>query len=227
MQAIKGILLGNEQEDQAAAARVEKTGRADGSQPIYRKPATSEFVEAILIAQITRLVATPQFPLGHLRQNKMVYFAHRKAEQDVEEFFCKQPAGPYSPRAKYQGPEGIAQQNGYIKRAKAGNFSGFVAGDKIDKIDQYLPRYPVCGVVNWVVSTFRFRKNEQLELLATVDFAALELIQNKKPITMEGVKGVIAASKEWTAKLKREIFSDSNIAQALIELRQMFPKTYA
>jgi len=64
-------------------------------------------------------------------------------------------------------------------------------------------------------------------LLATVDFAALELLQQRKAITMENVRSVIATTKEWTAKLKREIFSDENISQALSELRDLFPKTYA
>lgn len=230
LQAIKDILLGSKQDDHTTAARPDKAERADDIESNHlntTKTATSEFVEAVLIAQITRAVATPQFPLGHLRQNKFVYFAHRRAEENVEEFFCKQPAGPYSPRAKYQGPENIAQQNGYIKKTKVGNFSGFVAGDKITKIDQYLSRYPVCGAVDWVIATFRFRKNEQLELLATVDFAALELIQHKKAVTMENIKEVIAASKIWTAKLAREVFSDESITRALSELRQLFPKTYA
>jgi len=66
-----------------------------------------------------------------------------------------------------------------------------------------------------------------LELLATVDFAALELLQQRKAITMENVRNLIATTKEWTAKLKREIFSDENISQAPSELRDLFPKTYA
>jgi type I restriction enzyme S subunit len=188
--------------------------------------ATEEFVEAVAIAQITRLIATPAFPLGHLRQNKMVYFAHRKAEEDVSEHFLKQAAGPYSPWAKYQGPEKIAQQNGYVKRSRVGNLVGFVTGNNIEKIDRYLSRYPVCIAVDWVVSKFRYRKKEELELLATVDFAALELIRSKKAITMENAKQVIATSKEWTAKLEREIFSDDNINRALAELKILFPKTY-
>jgi hypothetical protein len=180
-----------------------------------------------LIAQITKLVATPQYPLGHLRQNKMAYFAHRKADEDVGEYFFKKAAGPYSPRATYQGPERIAQENGYVKKAKSGNFFGFVAGDRIDKIDRYVSRYPVCAAVDWVVEKFLYCKKEKLELLATVDFAALELLQQRKAITMENVRSVIATTKEWTAKLKREIFSDENISQALSELCDLFPKTYA
>jgi len=157
----------------------------------------------------------------------MVYFAHRKAEEDVSEHFLKKAAGPYSPWATYQGPEKIAQDHGYVKKAKSGKFFGFKAGDNIDKIDRYISRYPACAAVGWVVDTFRYCNKEKLELLATVDFAALELTQNGKVITMETVKDVIARSKEWTAKLKREIFCDENIGQALSELRTIFPKTYA
>jgi len=64
-------------------------------------------------------------------------------------------------------------------------------------------------------------------LFATVDFAALDLISQSTPITMENVKHVIATNKEWTAKLQREVFSDANINEALGELRRLFPSTYA
>ena len=153
----------------------------------------------------------------------MIYFAHRRADDNVKEFFLKQPAGPYSSRATYQGLERIAQQQGYVKKVG----TGFLAGDNIGKIDQYVSRYPVCIALDWVVGKFRYRKNEDLELLATVDFAALELIQHGKTVTMDGVKNVIATSSKWAAKLNREIFSDDSITQALSELRQLFPKSYA
>jgi hypothetical protein len=222
MQAIKNILLGNEQETQAPAARPSKAECAEHSMPTTRRRASKEFVEAVLIAQVTRLMATPEYPLGHFRQNKMIYFAHRKSEDNVAAFFSKQPAGPYSSRSTYQGPERIAQQHGYIKKAG----TGFVAGNNIEKIDQYVSRYPACVALNWVVDNFRYRKNEDLELLATVDFAALELAQIGKAITIENVKNVIATSKKWAAKLNREFFSDTNIVRALAELQTLFPKTY-
>jgi type I restriction enzyme S subunit len=227
MQAIKSILLGNGQEDNATATRRAKAECAETSMQTTHRKASNEFVEAVLIAQLTRLIATPQYPLGHFRQNKMIYFAHRRTEDEVTEFFMKQPAGPYSSRAKYQGPERIAQQQGYVKKSGTEKKSGFLVGDNIHKIDQYVSRYPVCIALDWVVGKFRYRKNEDLELLATVDFAALELIRSKKMITMENVKHVIATSKKWTAKLNREIFSDANIERALIELKNYFPTTYA
>ncbi len=190
--------------------------------PTYSKSATDEFVEAVAIAQLTRLIATPQFPLGHLRQNKMIYFAHRKADENVREHFSKQPAGPYSPWAKYQGPEKIAQQNGYVKRTKMG---GFVMGQNIDKIDRYVSAlWDVCNAINWVVNEFRCRKNEELELLSTVDFAVLDLIRIGATITKDAVKNIIAANPKWAPLLDRyEIFSDEKIKEALRELSNLFP----
>jgi hypothetical protein len=80
----------------------------------------------------------------------MIYFAHRRADDNVKEFFLKQPAGPYSSRATYQGLERIAQQQGYVKKVG----TGFLAGDNIGKIDQYVSRYPVCIALDWVVASF-------------------------------------------------------------------------
>jgi len=64
-------------------------------------------------------------------------------------------------------------------------------------------------------------------LFATVDFAALDLVKQATPITMENVKRIIADHREWRAKLERETFSDANITRALTELRALFPATYA
>ncbi len=192
-----------------------------------QRKASGEFVEAVLIALFTREMSTPQFPLGHLRQNKLVYFAHRKAEEDVAVRFSKQAAGPYSAWATYKGPESIAQRNGYVKKAKVGGRAGFLVGQNIHKIDQYASRYPVCAAVDWVVSHFRFRKNEELELFATVDFAALDLVKRGTSVTLDNVKQIIATNDEWRAKLEREIFSDANIDRAISELKDLFPTTYA
>ncbi len=193
----------------------------------HHRKAPEEFIEAVLIAQFTREMSSPEFPLGHLRQNKLVYFAHRKADEDVAEHFLKKAAGPYSQWATYKGPEGIAQRNGYVRKAKVGKRVGFLVGDNISKIDEYVTRYPVCAAVDWVVRHFRRTRNEDLELFATVDFAALDLVKQATPITMENVKRIIATNREWQAKLQREIFSDANITRALAELRTLFPATYA
>lgn len=226
LQTIKGILKGNEKQTDNCTARPNKVERSQFAPSIVNRTASDEFVEAILIAQFTRLIASPQYPLGHLRQNKLVYLAHRKADEDVSEHFLKKAAGPYSPWATYRGPEKIAQRNGYVRREKVGNRVGFVVGENINKIDHYLSHYPVCTAVDWVVKQFKFRRNDELELLATIDFAALDLLKQEVSVTVANVKHIIATHIEWKAKLQREIFSDANISRALVELRLLFPATY-
>jgi hypothetical protein len=84
-----------------------------------------------------------------------------------------------------------------------------------------------CEAVEWIVSEFRFRKKEELELIATVDFAALDLTEQGAAITMENVKRIIATNTDWAPKLNREMLSDTKITEALSELRNLFPSTYA
>lgn len=100
-------------------------------------------------------------------------------------------------------------------------------GDNIDKIDRYLSHYPVCAAVDWVVDQFRYKKNDELELLATVDFAALDLLRTHKAVMPDAVKHVIETNQEWASKLDRAIFSDHNIAHALKDLTRLFPASYA
>ncbi len=187
------------------------------------RKATDEFKEAILIAALVRAVATPLYPLGRKRYNKIAYFVHRKAEHDVRQQYLKKAAGPYSPWAKYQGPEKIALANGYVQPCQSGKLSGLIAGDKIGAIDQYLSRYGFQGAIDWAVAQFRFKKNDDLELLATVDFAALDLMDRVQSVNTQALRDLIANEPEWAPKLDRAIFSDQNIAKALAELERLLP----
>ena len=57
MQAIKSILLDNKQKAHASAARPPMAERAERTAPARQRVASEEFVEAVVIAQVTRLVA--------------------------------------------------------------------------------------------------------------------------------------------------------------------------
>jgi type I restriction enzyme, S subunit len=191
-----------------------------------KKATTDEFKEAILISALVRGLAKADYPLGRKRYNKFGYMVHRKAEHDVKQKFLKKAAGPYSPWAKYQGPENIAVRNGYVGRAKTEKFAGLVAGPKITEIDRYLPNYGFADALTWAVATFRFEKNDELELLTTVDFAVLDLLERGQAADWQSVKDVIRANKEWAPKLDRTIFSDTNIVRAMKRLQSWFPSTY-
>jgi type I restriction enzyme S subunit len=186
-----------------------------------------EFIEAIVISYLVKRLGTVEYPLGRKRYNKIAYLAHRKREDDVRRRYLKKAAGPYSPWARYQGPEGIALKNGYIQTAKRNVFSGFVASSKIADIESYVDRYGLRASLDWAIETFGRRKNDTLELLATVDFAALDLIDTSRAIDLENIRNVIATNTEWAPKLDRTVFSDANIQWALDELKALFPGWYA
>jgi type I restriction enzyme, S subunit len=194
--------------------------------PAAKHGATDEFKEAILIAALVRALSDTNHPLGRKRYNKLAYMVHRKAEHDVQQKYLKKAAGPYSPWARYQGPEKIAAKNGYVAACKVGQLAGLVAGRNIGDIDKYLPRYGFADALAWVEATLRYEKNDELELLSTVDFAALDLLNRGQAVDAPAVKQVIAAHPDWAPKLDRAIFSDANITRALKRLKGCFPVTY-
>jgi hypothetical protein len=208
----------------APAVEIPGTTRAPGIRP--KRVATDEFKEAILISALVRALAEPNYPLGRKRYNKVAYFIHRKAEHDVRLKYVKQAAGPYSPWARYEGPERIAVEKGYVRRAKHGKYAGLVASEKIGAIDTYLPRYGVQEAFDWAIRQFRYTNNDELELLATVDFAMVTLRDRGKPVTTESVRELIASEPKWAPKLERTIFSDMNIERALHDLWLLLPGEY-
>ena len=223
---IQAIIEGAEKPEVAASVEHAKAVPLAMPRAGTHREANPEFVEAILIAHLVRIFATPQYPLGRFRYNKLAYFCHRRAAEDVKIHFLKKAAGPYSPWAKYRGPENIALRNGYVKRFAVEKREGLVAADKISSIDTYVVRYPVCHAATWVAEVFRFFKSDHLELLTTVDFAVLDLKERRSRITIPEVKGVISSNKEWAPKLERGLFSDECIGSALKELSALFPSSY-
>lgn len=145
-------------------------------------------------------------------------------EQQAEGYL-KKAAGPYNPQTKYGGPEKIAQQNGYITQHKGPKgHSGFIPAGNIVQAEGYFEKWYGPEVIQWL-EQFRYKKNDDLEVLATVDMAALELRASGKTVDVAAVKTVIAGHPEWEAKLDRAAFSDANIAEALAASSQLFGAT--
>lgn len=211
-----------------------RLGATSAKQPIVASIATKakttqasdQFKEAILIAALVRSASTLQYPLGNFRRTKFSYVVHRKAAHDVQKQYLKKAAGPYDPKSKYAGPVKIAIQNGYVKKASSGKSEGLVSGDKVELIDEYLPRYEFADAIDWVLQKFKFSKNDDLELFTTVDLAALEIKGRGDAISVDAIIGVIEDDAEWKAKLNRALFSPENIQRALQTMAIHFPETY-
>ncbi|KAB2949521.1 MAG: hypothetical protein F9K17_02915 [Phycisphaerae bacterium] len=171
------------------------------------------FNEAVVIGTLAKHFAKEEFPLGRKRYTKLSYLLHRHAERRAEGYL-KKAAGPYNPRTKYGGPERIGLESGYIREHKNGPYTGFVAGDNIAQAEAYFEKWYGPAAIQWL-HQFRFKKNDDLEVLTTVDMAAEELRAGGRAVDVPSVKAVIRSHPEWQAKLDRPVFSDANIATAI------------
>lgn len=190
---------------------------------IQRENTASEaFQEAVLIARLVRDFASDEYLLSRKRYTKLAYLFHRKSKDDVKRRYLKKAAGPYSPWTKYQGPEKIALTNKYIQEGKKEKYSGFKPGPEIDQIDRYFAMYWDEGNIAWLIERFKYKSTDNLEVLATVDMAMLDLVDQGRVVSLETVKDVIASEPEWVPKLSREVFSDAAIAEAIRDLQGWF-----
>lgn len=183
-------------------------------------PHSKAFNEAVVISTLAKHFGKEDYPLGRKRYTKLSYLLHRHAEGRAEGYL-KKAAGPYNPRTRYGGSERIALENGYIREHKKGPYAGFVASDNVSEADAYFTKWYGSDALKWL-NQFRYRKNDDLELLSTVDMAAEELRVDDKVVDVSGIKHVIRTHPEWKAKLDREVFSDSNIAKAIAETGSLF-----
>jgi len=176
--------------------------------------------ETVVIAVLVKTFGTEKWPLSRKRYTKLSYLLHRHVEHKAEGYL-KKAAGPYNPSTRYKGPEAIAQKNGYVRSHRNGNLEGFVAADNIAKAEAYFQQWYGPNVLAWL-ERFRFKKNDELELLATVDVAMEDLRREGKAVELGAVKQVIHDHPEWEAKLQREIFSDDNLVGAIQTCRELF-----
>ena len=189
---------------------------------VFSKPKrrNEEFLEAVLLSVVTKYFSDYQHPIGRFRRTKLVYLLRRHLEVGLEGYL-KKAAGPYRPKTKYAGAEKIALTKGYVKQHQVGRITGFIPGDHIHEAESYFLKWYGREPIQWL-DQFRYRKNEELELLTTVDMAIVELQNSGKPVNVATIKAFIHEEPEWLPKLNREIFSDFNIARAMRELRRLF-----
>ena len=195
---------------------------AEKAQPV-RKPSkapTWHLSEEVLISVLSKQFGSEKFPLGRMRRMKLTYLLRRHLEGQAEGYL-KKAAGPYNPKTKYGGPETIALRKGYVRECKSGNLQGFVAGENVAQAEAWFDQWYGPDARQWL-EQFRHKKNDELELLATVDMAAEELRGQGLDVTVATVKGVIEAGPEWKPKLARDVFSDGRIAQAIETCRALF-----
>jgi type I restriction enzyme S subunit len=204
----------------SAASRVVEFKGKQKSRTSKGVPHNKHFNEAIVIGVLARHFGSEEFPLGRFRRTKFAYLLHRHSEGRADGFM-KKAAGPYDPNTRYGGAETIALKNGYAKKHRSGSREGFIAGDHIAEAESYFHKWYGAAVLKWL-ERFRTKNNDELELLTTVDVAAVELKNTGKPVNVANVKCVLLGHSEWRSKLDRPIFSDSNLSRAINTCRALF-----
>ena len=179
--------------------------------------ANDEFKDAILISMLAYKFGSEEYPLGAFRRQKLSYLFKRHSNMPIDEYM-KKAMGPYNPKMKYQGAEGIAIRNQYVKEVGG---RGLVATDTISKVEDYYNRYFKPEVLDWLDKNFHYESNNNLEVLATVDYAIIDLKNQNKEITLENIKAYIEGDQEWKPKLKLDYFTDSAIQKAMVKSKTL------
>ena len=180
--------------------------------------------DAVLIGTMANVFGSDKFPLTRFMYTKVSYLLKRYKEEETLGYL-KKAAGPYKPKTRYGGAEKIALQNRYVKKHiskyKGKKYENFLAGDNVTEAINYFKDWYGENALQWI-EQFKYVKRNQLELWATVDMAIEDLKIEEKSVNFGTVKELINNHKEWRPKLKRPIFSDSNIKEAINKVNQLF-----
>jgi len=218
----------NSAPDEAAPikSRAKATGPAFIKASPQTKAKTSEkFKEAVLVGAVVQAFFDDGGePLGNFRIQKSVYFARRHmGETALNEEFLRKAAGPYNPTMKYSGGIKIAKDKGYIREAKGRFGFGHISGPDVAELMTYADKYgDIKEAAAWVREKFKFKKNEDWEVLATVDYALMHLEAKDIPVAPTQILQYIAADDEWRPKLKKLDLSEAKVEKALVEVRALF-----
>jgi hypothetical protein len=184
-------------------------------------PVDTKFQEAALVSAIVKtFFADGGEPIGNFRLQKAVYFARRhNGERALDYAFLKKAAGPYNPTMKYAGGIAIAKSENFISEARGRFGFGHIPGAKFADLVPAIKRYGYDKSAEWVHQHFKFKKNEDWELLATVDYAMLHL---RNPSATD-IHAYVAEDPEWRPKIEKLGLTDFKIESAMLEVRALFP----
>jgi type I restriction enzyme S subunit len=180
-----------------------------------------QFDDAVMIAGIVNALYSDKYPLGRKKVQKCLYLLRRHQDESTAAF-KKKAAGPYADEVRYKGGEPIARNAKYITTTSTKDKgTTFTCGDNISQALGYIQSWGKQADIQWVADKLKYKKVDELELLTTVDMAICDLEEAGAPISVVSIKHLISTNAEWKAKLKKQSFSDANIARAIKELQTL------
>jgi type I restriction enzyme S subunit len=184
----------------------------------------TKFQEAVLVAAIVKtFFEAGGEPIGNFRLQKSVYFARRKMGEHVGQMaYLKKAAGPYNPSMKYSGGIAIAKQKNWLRDARGRFGFGHVPGAEIGDAGEWIDTYRYAGPARWVAEHFRYKKNEEWETLATVDYAIEHLNTLGIEPDAAQILQYIASDPEWRPKIEKLGLTEMSAGTAMLEVRALF-----
>lgn len=173
------------------------------------------FKEAVLFADFVKKSSVTTFVPTHLRVVKYVYFGDRFLGVDPTTKYAEQRFGPYDSKSTYAGGEKVALAKKYVQRV----WGGFKAGQKIAEIDKYT--YRERSAVDKVVSFMKSKTDDELELLATVDYIVYSKLKNGEIPTEDSIFQYISDSQVWGQKVGRLSLTLEKVGACMVILRQL------
>jgi len=177
-----------------------------------------QFDDAVMIAGIVNALYSDKYLLGRKKVQKCLYLLRRHQDESTSAF-KKKAAGPYADEVRYKGGEPIARKAKYIITTTTKKGTTFAKGSDIGRALNYIESWGKQDDIQWLIAKLKFKKVDELELLATVDMAICDLEEADTPVSVASIKHLIATNEEWKAKLEKQSFSDTNIAYAIKELQ--------
>jgi hypothetical protein len=177
--------------------------------------------KAALAAYITAKCADAQHPVGKVKVMKLSYLIQRKAEVALTESFVRRAAGPVDDAI--HSAINIAGKQKWVRvLPKQGRMIPIVPGadpqPAVEQVQKYFGE--TFAAVDQMLEKMKSWGWEALERWATVEPLAREIIEAGGEPTLDAIKAGLEADPVWRAKLKKETFSDANLASTLRGLRE-------
>ncbi|TPW26564.1 hypothetical protein FJU08_22075 [Martelella alba] len=184
----------------------------------------TKFQEAVLVAAIvSTFFQAGGEPIGNFRLQKAVYFARRQMGEHVGEMaYLKKAAGPYNPSMKYSGGIAIAKQKNWLREARGRFGFGHVPGADVGDASEWVDTYGYETPARWVAEHFRYKKNEEWETLATIDYAVEHLNTLGIEPDAAQILQYIASDPEWRPKIEKLGLTEMLVDAAMLEAKALF-----
>ena len=167
---------------------------------------------AVLSWTVERLHARRGSRVTRLATQKAVYLLERCLDLQLFDEHQKMQLGPYDPKARYKDAEPIAHKKQWLRSQGASLAPGPMVQEAAGYATRYLGFEEVAGRL---VDLLGGLTDPELETLATIDAAALDLRRRGQDVTEDSIRGFLAEVPEWRGKLERGNFSEVCITQAL------------